>query len=66
VIAGIFRRAPYADDAELAAAAFLIVIRAVHPPPGVAAADFNVPALSFGVPESVLDLLLRMRGTSHQ
>jgi hypothetical protein len=62
VVAGILRRAPYAGDAELAAAAFLIVVRAIHPPPGVAAADFDAPALPFGVPESFLDLFLRMRG----
>jgi len=66
VVARIFRRAPYAGDAELAAATFFIVVRAIHPPPSVAAADFDAPALPFGVPESFLDLFLRMRGTSHR
>jgi hypothetical protein len=66
VVAGVLRRAPYTGDAELAAAAFLVVVRAIHPSPGVATADFDSPALPFGVPESFVDLFLRVRGTSHQ
>jgi hypothetical protein len=66
VVAGILRRTPYTDDAELAAAALLVVVRTINPPPSVAAADYHAPALPLGVPESFLDLLLRMRGTGHQ
>jgi len=66
VVARVLRRAPYAGDAELAAATLLIVVWAINPPPGVAATDFDAPTLPFGVPESFLDLLLRMRGTGHQ
>jgi hypothetical protein len=66
VVAGVLRRAPYTGNAELAAPAFLIVVWAVNPPPGMAAADFDAPTLPFGVPECFLDLFLRMRGTSHQ
>jgi len=32
----------------------------------VAAADFDAPALPFGVPESFLDLIIRMGETSNQ
>jgi hypothetical protein len=66
MVARVLRRAPYAGDAELAAATILIVVWAVKPPPSVASTDFYAPALRFGVPESVLDLLLRMRRTGHQ
>ncbi|MCL1960577.1 MAG: hypothetical protein FWG56_02085, partial [Desulfovibrionaceae bacterium] len=65
VVAGVLRRAPYAGDAKLAAAAFLIVVRTINAPPSMAAADFNAPAQPFGVPESFLDFFLRMRGTRH-
>jgi len=66
MVAGVLRCAPHAGDAELAAAAFLIVIRAINPSPRVAAADFNAPALPFGMPESFLNFLLRVRGTGRQ
>jgi len=66
VVAGAPRRAPDAGDAELAAAAFLVVVWAVNPPPCVTAADFDTSAMPFGVPDSFLDLFLRVGGTGHQ
>ncbi|HBO1232189.1 TPA: hypothetical protein L4E84_001466 [Pseudomonas aeruginosa] len=62
VVARVLRRTPYRRDAKLAAAAFLVVVRTVNPPPGVAAADFYAPALPFGVSESFLDLFFRIEG----
>ena len=66
MITWILRRAPNAGDAELAAATFFIVVRAINPPPGVAASDFDAPTMLFGVPQSFLDLFLRMGGTGHK
>jgi hypothetical protein len=66
VVAWILRGTPYAGDTKLAAAAFLVVVRAINSPPSVTAADFDAPALPFGVPEGFLDLFLRMRRTGHQ
>jgi hypothetical protein len=66
VITGVLWRTPYRRDAELAAAALLVVVWTINSPPSVAAADFDAPALFFGVLECFLDLLLRMRETGHQ
>src|SRR5450830_1354271 len=66
VVAWVLRRAPYAGDTELAAATLLVVVRTINPSPSMAAADFDAPALPFGVPESFFNLFLRMGGTSHQ
>jgi hypothetical protein len=53
VVARVLRRTPYAGDAELAAATFVVVVWAIHPPPGVAAADLDAPALRFSMRESL-------------
>jgi hypothetical protein len=66
VVAGVLRCTPYRRDAKLAAAALLVVVRTVNSPPSMATADFDTPAMPFSVPESFLDLFLRMRGTGHQ
>jgi hypothetical protein len=66
VVAGVLWRTPNRRDAELAAAAFLVVVWAVNPPPGMAAAYFDAPTLPFGMSESFLNIFLRMRRTGHQ
>src|SRR5690606_14919290 len=66
VVARVFRRAPYAGDAELATAAFRIVERAIDPPPGMMAAHLDAPSMAFCIPEGCLDLFLRVCGTGHQ
>jgi len=63
---GFFGVLHYAGDAELAAATLVIVVRTINPTPGVAAADFDAPALPFGLSKGFLDFFLRMRGTGHQ
>ncbi|MNL41140.1 hypothetical protein D3C87_1635360 [compost metagenome] len=60
VIAWVLRRTPYRRDTELAAAASLVVIRTINPPPSVTAADFDAPTLTFSVLESFLDFFLRV------
>jgi hypothetical protein len=51
VAAGVLRRTPYRRNTELGATALLVVVRTIDPPPSVATADFDAPALSFGVLE---------------
>ncbi|BAP88015.1 1,4-alpha-glucan branching enzyme GlgB [Burkholderiales bacterium GJ-E10] len=66
MVARILRRAPYAGDAELAAATFLIVVRTINAPPSVTATDFDAPTVRFGMPKRFLDLFLRMSGAGHK
>src|SRR3984893_11801632 len=56
---------PNASDAELATAALGIVVRAIKPAPGVAAAHLHAPAVGFGIPNCLFDFLLRMSISSH-
>jgi hypothetical protein len=46
--------APHAGYAELAASTVLVVVRAIHPAPGVGAPDFYFPAMLFSIPKSLL------------
>jgi hypothetical protein len=59
---GVAGRAPNTGHAKLTAAAFLIVVGTVHPSPRMAAANFDTPAVIFGMPDRLFDLLLRMPG----
>jgi hypothetical protein len=55
----------HAGYAELAASAVLVVVRAIHPAPGVGAADFYFPAMLFSIPKSLIDLRFGMFLSGH-
>jgi enoyl-CoA hydratase/carnithine racemase len=65
MILRVLRRTPDARDAKLSAATIGIVVGTVHATPCVAATNFDAPAARFGMPESVLDVLLGMPGSAH-
>ena len=60
MIARVLRRAPHARNAELAAAALIVVVRAVNLAPRMTAPDRDAPALRFRMLERIFDLLLWM------
>jgi hypothetical protein len=58
----VFRGAPDAGDAKLAATAIGAVIRAVNPAPCMAAANFDTPAMKFRVRQRLFDFLFGCAG----
>ena len=62
---GFFGVLQYRGDAELAAAARLIVVWTISPPPGVTATNVYTPPLPFGIPKRFFDFFLRVRWTNH-
>jgi hypothetical protein len=64
VVDNVLGRAPNAGDAELAAAALIIVVRAVNLAPGVTATHLHAPAIRFCVLKRLFDFLFWMLCTT--
>lgn len=65
MITRVLRRTSHAGNAELAAAALIVVVGAIDPAPGMTTTDRDPPTLRFRMLERFLDFLLRVRGGSH-